>query len=661
MPRLLRIHGDNIVECDRCLTLIGDIFSGEIRLLPSAPYRPSFAISKSGRDIIVADLIPGHGRWEFNLQQLLQNHGAPLREATDVLLTEVADGQSQEIILAGLEFCSALPAGNNAWQRSGRALALASVGLPYLFLADVGGAELDGGRMIKAPRFPNPIVPFAHLTASKAYSTICLPIYALSPSSNLGVRDMFAPAITINLGKRLLKAIIEGVPSIDEERELKERVLLAVEILASRRTRRDTLRDSEWTELLNQEKAIAKASWLERRNTPWTRRAGAKVLTSATFLKLVAVMAAANPISVGAGDIPICLIPARNVQLLGAAIQQLYGSGLNKDFVTWLRQADGPLVVVWITGFKPQGEDSRPDRGLVPLARMLFGEGCRILSIVSGPGKADMWQKLIRDPQALARTNGLWAAVCGLGDAVLADSATSMEGPFAFTTDRRPSQRSQVLQFSASRVPVRFTEHDVDTVLHMLFSREEGPSSFLAMSNPPGGDWSGLTLRDFKNGVDYRWTSLPRVSGLEGKRPDHVVALTDNNDRYVLVAIESKDVAKKLETRVGPHMQKFTRDLLGSTPTIAKRNGKDWIQHTGTYNPHVDEIIGVGAFCWTTVGDLMDSMSKGALDAAIGVEFNSNEEKALLHVHFSSRASSFRSALLRAIKGFHGRIEVQVH
>jgi len=661
MTRHLRIHGDNIVECDRCLTLLGDIFSGEIRLLPSAPYRPSFAISKTGRDIIVADLVPGHGRWAFNLQQLLQNHGAPLREATDVIITEVVDGQNCEVILAGLEFCSALPAGNNAWQRNGRALALASVGLPYLFLADVGGAELDGGRVIKAPRFPNPIVPFSHLTASKAYSTICLPIYALSPSSNAEVREMFAPAITIELGKRLLKAIIEGVPSYDAERELTDRVLLAVEILARRRIRRDTLRDSEWAELLRQEKASAKANWLERKNMPWSRRAGVKVHTSDTFLQLVAVVARANPLSVGAGDIPICLIPAQNVQSLGSAIQELYGFGLNKDFMTWLRQTDSPLIIVWITGFKPEGEDSRPDRGLVPLARMLFGEGCRILSVVSGPGKAEMWHKLLREPHSLAKTNGLWAAVYGLGDAVLADSATSMEGPIAFTTNRRPSQRSRVLQFTASNVPVRFTEHDVDTVIHMLFSRHEGPKSFLAMSNPPGGDWSGLTLRDFKNGTDYRWTSLPRVSGLEGKRPDHVVAITDDNDRYILVAIESKDIAKKLEARVGPRMKKFTKDLLSSTPTIAKSNGAEWLQHIGSHNPQVDDIISVGAFCWSSVADLTESMSKGELDAAVGVEFDSNKEKAVLHVHFTSGASSFSSAMLRAIKGFGGRIEIQIH
>ena len=111
----LRIHGDNIVECDRCLLLIAEAFSAVSKLLPSDPFRPAFEIVQGGRTLFGVDLIPGHGRWQVNLQQMLRAHGAPVREATDVLITRLSDDGKTELILAALEFCSALPAGNNAW------------------------------------------------------------------------------------------------------------------------------------------------------------------------------------------------------------------------------------------------------------------------------------------------------------------------------------------------------------------------------------------------------------------------------------------------------------------------------------------------------------------------------------------------------------------
>lgn len=115
-----RIHGDNIVECDRCLELIAHAFAAQVRLVSSEPFRPAFEIVKDGSVLFAVDLIPGHGRWDIDLQQMFREHGAPLREATDVVLTKLSGDGKTELIVAAIEFCSALPAGNNAWQRNGR-------------------------------------------------------------------------------------------------------------------------------------------------------------------------------------------------------------------------------------------------------------------------------------------------------------------------------------------------------------------------------------------------------------------------------------------------------------------------------------------------------------------------------------------------------------
>jgi hypothetical protein len=142
------------------------------------------------------------------MQDVLQNYGAPLREATDAVVTQISHNGEQEEIILAFEFCNALPAGNNAWQRNGRALAHATVGVPYLYFAEIGGVELDKNRIIKAPRFPNPIVSFSYLTASKSFNVVCLPVYLPSPSSSEDIRAQFGEAFGLAEGQRLVKSVL---------------------------------------------------------------------------------------------------------------------------------------------------------------------------------------------------------------------------------------------------------------------------------------------------------------------------------------------------------------------------------------------------------------------------------------------------------------------
>ena len=117
--KYLRIHGDNIIECERTLELIKKAYDGRIVLLQSPLYMPKYQLDcDSGRFVI--ELLSGHGRWGVDVASILQENGGILHEGADSYVTEVA--RSQEKVIFALEYCSALPAGNNAWQRSGRAI-----------------------------------------------------------------------------------------------------------------------------------------------------------------------------------------------------------------------------------------------------------------------------------------------------------------------------------------------------------------------------------------------------------------------------------------------------------------------------------------------------------------------------------------------------------
>lgn len=158
----LSIFGDNILECERMVELICSSFPEliENKKHLDTIYAPRKEIFNSNMNISI-QLFPDYktsDRWgEKSILSLLEKKGAKLTEAPDVILTESVDGI--ENILLAIEFSSAIPAGNQAWQRSGRALSFSEVNIPYLYITDIGLEELDSDRESKAVREVNPLVP----------------------------------------------------------------------------------------------------------------------------------------------------------------------------------------------------------------------------------------------------------------------------------------------------------------------------------------------------------------------------------------------------------------------------------------------------------------------------------------------------------------------
>ncbi|MCK6625724.1 MAG: hypothetical protein L6R45_11185 [Anaerolineae bacterium] len=662
MSTSLRIHGDNIIECERMLFLIANSFSATVQRVISSPYLPRFEIRDESGLLFTIELLAGHGRWNINLQEILQSYGAPLREATDAIVTRILPDEQQEEILLACEFSSALPAGNNAWQRNGRALTCAAVGIPYLYFAEIGGVELDENRVIKAPRFPNPIIPFSYLTASKLFRVVCLPIYSASPSSLKTIRLRFDQVFGLEEGQRLVKCILENTLIDDSYEKLTQKALTITEILSEQRQRIDTLRQKQWTEFLNLETSGQKAIWLEQNQVKWSKKGADKVVITQTFKRLSQLFQEIGCLSIGAKDIPLCLILPHQCQKLAEGLMALYGSSISAEFIKWIASLNLPLIVIWITGFKPRGDDSRPDRGLVPLARMLFGNEVNILSVVYGPAKPGMWTTLQNSPQLLIRQNGLWEAIANLSDAILVDSATAASNPFALLLQRSHSHFQGKIHFTSASAITLFTEHDVDTVLHLLFAHNQSRGVFEAMCNPPGGDWSGLSLFNFQTGEEYRWTSLPRVSGIGGKRPDHVIEFQLDDGRLVLLAIESKNRALNLESNVGNRLAAYTEQLVGTSPTIFRATNAEWdLWQNDTISLPSLTVLSGGAFCWLGAKDLEDTLARCHLDIIFAIEFKSVEQSALLHVKAGARAEFLLPQIYNLVQQFGGRLEIKIH
>ena len=644
--RFLRIHGDNIIECERSLNLIVQAYGASPILESTSLYAPSFRL-ETEEEILHIDLLSGHGRWGVDITDQIMKNGGVLREGADSYITEVIDN-SEKILLA-IEYCSALPAGNNAWQRNGRAYSSVLAGVPYLYFAEIGGVELNSDtREVKAPRFPNPVVPFSYIMTTNRFSTFCIPVYTPHPSITNHLYRIFQNIFGLQDSLRIIKGILSATDYSTELNSLKQKGIQMVVSLANLRKHKNTIMNKGWIELLiNPDPATYINS--AHRSLIWQKKITEKVQVSKTFPILFAKTMALGCYTIGAKDLPICLVPNHKLSLFKEILDELYP---NLEFdIDWTN----PLAIVWITGFKPKGDDSRPDRGLTPLARMVLGNSANILTVVSGPAKRATWNSFLRSTQKIAKDNGLWQSILNIANYVLIDSGTCPNCIF-YKTNYRNQENPKPIIFPYKRIIPNFSEHDTDSAIHHLFSHKEELGIYESLCNPPGGDWSGISY--FKsNGEEYRWTSLPRVSHIGGKRPDHVIQLI-SEDKTLFIIIESKQLGRNLEDNIGTNLIAYIDDLFSTSPIAYRDKENDWrlfSQSCLLLKPY--DTLSVGAFIYTSSYELRTHLTRGRLDAIFAFEFGKDS---ILHILCTEKGLILLS-LLEQIKHYVGCFKIQVH
>lgn len=659
----LRIHGDNIIECERALNLIALAYDGIVARKSKNIFMPSYGIQRDGKEIFEVELLGGHDRWNVNFNTELTKYGAPLREATDAYITKISSDNKTEQLLLAIEFCNALPAGNNAWQRNGRAITCAEIGIPYFYFAEIGGVELDAGRKVKAPRFPNPIVPFSYLTSAKALNVVCVPIYQAHPAITDDLRKKFMHIFGVNASLDLLKSIIDESQTNDALDVLIEKGTTLVKILSADRKRTDTFKALEWEEFLKISSGQKKAEWIKNQQNKqiWKKKSSGKVNVTNTFKSLLTKTQALNLLSIGAKEIPICLVANGNIKRFADLLREIYPKEKINSLADAIEKKNNPLVVVWITGFKPRGDDSRPDRGLVPLARMLFGNEIDILTIVFGPAVKQTWKTLKDNPTKLANENGLWQAVLNLSNYVLSDSKTSDYGILINVITRNLERKNVKVEFTSAKPNGSFGEHDVDTAIHTIFSRQGAMNIFESMCNPPGGDWSGISCLDYSDKTEYRWTSLPRVSATKAKRPDHIIQIHTPTQEIFLV-IESKNHAKDLDENIGNRLTEYVKALFKIPPTAFREAKSDWKLFSGNKTTITNFVsLSGGAFVYKSLEEMKASMKEGKLDFIFAFEFKSDGTPSIGHILLSDESKFLTKILADITSQFSSGLKIEIN
>ena len=625
------IHGDNIVECERTLYLIEQALKDYHPILSGplgAPTNPRFKFQFEGNDATLEFVFfPGFGRWNEDIRRLIRDRGGIIREAADVILSDVTSGQENPLV--GIEYSGALAAGNQAWQRSGRAYSFGLAHVPFLYVGEIGGYELDAQRSRRSPRFPNPAIPFSYLSFSLSVDVPILPVFVENPGADEDSRTYYESVFgEINL-VQFIRAIILDEDTTEVNESIEKKGIEFVRLLASKSRRNRTLTPEQWSDSYNEikdAKGNSLVSYLLRETAlGWSKTAYIADLTD-TAKELMTI---ASDLSIGltSSNLPMCLIPPTNRAQFADDVSNLY-SDIDDRFLRWLGREE-PLAICWVMGFKPRGDDARPDRGLPPLTRMLIGPQIELMTVVYGPAPPAHWPTLLSNPGNLGVQNGLWETILAASDAILVDSATDEITSHGFLSSHwgnsvNSSRSSPMLVVP---IPERISEHDVDTVIHTLFTRMGSNQVFEGLCNPPGGDWSGISLLTENQSKELRWLSLPRVSGPQAKRPDHVLQIFGIRDIPVIFTVESKETATSVERLIGPRLKAYMEYLLSfpaSTERISNENAH-WQHSDLTLNPSSFLLASGVGFLIKGTSDLNNVREKADADLVIGLQFSEDK------------------------------------
>jgi len=621
----IRIHGDNIVECERAWTKIKHSLTCSDLVYQSennSIVAPRFITTSQSLDKKVSiQYFPGFNRWKPDIFEYIRDRGSILREAVDAIISVIDENGDVEIPILAIEFCGALAAGNQAWQRCGRAYGLAAAGIPYIYINELGGFELTALRREKAVRLPNPVVPFSYLTLTSTAQTFNLPLFEFNRAATPDHIESFTNIIADVELSELIRALILNVKTDQPVQSLSSKTLKLVNLLSDKRKKTDTFKPPLWEEWLKilpkEEQAI---NFIKSKSLKWKKTAYIKTLTKTA--KNIIGQASKYGTGIGASELPICIIPKEKRRKFAQLLFSQH-TNLSSEFKSWLlKEAD--LAICWIMGFKPRGDDARPDRGVTPLARMLLGNRVELLTFVYGPAPKAAWQTLRNNPVKLAKQNGLWEAILNLSDAILIDSKTdkniTQKGYISsHWVQHKEKLPPKTIKLNAvNPIPLSCNENDVDTIIHTLMTFQND-DVFEGMCNPPGGDWSGISILD--NDKELRWLSLPRVGNKKSKRPDHVFEIFKLTNKPIILSVESKDRLKKVENGIGVRLTKYTKHLVSSKASAERKCGQpNWKRSKQSINSSNYIFASAVCFLITKDEDMKEAAKRTKADMIIGIK-----------------------------------------
>ena len=569
MKKEFSIIGDNIVECLRFLTLLQKSIKESIKEIhvSQKSFVRVFFVELDGISYYFS-LYPGHNRWGVDAQDIFAKSGVLLRESPDVLVLQREGGCDKAIL--SVEFCSALSAGNQAWQRHGRALSLGLIGIPYIFITHIGGNELNEDRQNKSLRLPNACVPLSFYFFSQRNKNF-LSAYLQAPDYFYN-EPIFKDYKITNEDSlsQLAWSYINLKPDLGLLESLAQKNLSLCELILKKQNRIDGTR---YLKFLQSNSASRVNCFELKTKNNWAKKISIPVKPG---IEKVRGFLSRHAFGIISNNLPFCVLMRESITEFLTLISQSYGYSLP---ITLAKEEF--IVITFIAGFKPRGDDSRPDRGLLPFVRMLMGLDCKVISFIYGPIKQEIYKGLLLDSKAQDKINGLWQSVNSFSDYVVLDPS-SMENGYHIWANTLPTAHPKLskdlLFYTLDNVPKKLSEHDIDSFVNQIFTRAK---FFEGLCNPPGGDWAGVSIPSPDFSKELRWTSLPRVTRYS-KRPDHIYVESTKSGVDIYV-IESKEKSSAVEEMIGDRLKQYLLELFKYAPNAERCFGSEKWNYTSEH------------------------------------------------------------------------------
>lgn len=568
-------------------------------------------------------------------------------ETPDIIITKL-ENNTERILLAA-EFCSALQAGNQSWQRSGRSYSTSLAKVPYLYIIDFVKYELDNNRVRKALRFPNPIVPFSFLSQTKKTNIINLAVFIkaeeFQPTFSTQLQNFDENILSDKILPIYIRKIITGEDTAFEEKALIDNLNKMLLFIADKNNSQNSLTREDWEKIINHNYNLIEYT---KNNISFNcqKKIAQKSIHNEKMLNFIKLVKAYSK-GISSGDLPFALISCEVKKEFLRKMFKIYNIDYNSSINSYSDNKD--LIICMMKGFKPRGDDDRPDRGLLALLKMCVPENTEILTFIYGPLLQYYIPSLENDFVALGTRNGLWKSIFSLSNFVLLDSTIigTEESYFKYIniTSRINYALSNNNYQQCSLIPNRLGEHDVDFVIYYIF-KYLIPNSTICMCNPPGGDWSGISIYDYQKNMKYRWLSLPRESMQTEKRPDHVIELNKISNTPWILSIESKENFNNLENNIGIRLNNYLKYFFNFMPSVEKIiTNHNW----NISNSKID----ISQYNFVSVGAALGYPSNGEIyncDLILCLNYINNIWQIRLDV-FSENGKILKNLIIKSLDG----------
>lgn len=528
---------------------------------------------------------------------------------------------------------------------------------------------MDENRNRKALRFPNVAIPYSYYNASKHWKYPAIQVYFKSeefqPSFDSSLHDFDTSLFGENDVYSLLYGLIYNIDVTPIYTSLIKKSLKIMDYMTTPSSSNSYTKE-DWTSIQNDYSGDILAFSRQNNLFPFAKKIAQKSITGRN--KDFANLATKYSTGIASKDLPFGLIPSYNKTAFANELRTLYPE-MNDEFYRKLSTTND-LIICMFKGFKPHGDDARPDRGILPLIAMLFGESTEILTFIYGETLESTIQKLDQNILSLSSGNGLWSAIVSLSDFIILDAPKIPKNTEAPNIVRLiPNMENKTFSLSLknrttnmliSPYPTHYTENDVDTFIHTIFNYII-PNTFEGFCNPPGGDWSGISLinnNDPAIGTEFRWLTLPRVS--DSKRPDHITVLFNLFEKPLIICTESKELPRNLEPNIGPALTKYIFDLLSYPPSVERQLNSDiWTISTSTVSVSDFTCASIGCFFAPINFDLSTISSKCNCDVLIGFNIDSSTSRCKVQIKgFSSIGNTLAEYLINIIQHRNSPINI---